>query len=147
MQYMIPQDIEVEDNLIGPLSLRQFGYMLGGGGLAFGFFSLLKALGLPIIIALIIALIPLVAGLVLAFIPFNSRRLDYYLLPGINYLTREKRRVWRKVPESNQEIQKRFSLAEATRVADSAQAAPTPETISLDKQESRITISQTPRPQ
>ena len=31
MQYPIPQFVEIEDQIIGPLTLKQFFFLLGGG--------------------------------------------------------------------------------------------------------------------
>lgn len=35
MRYQVPQFIEVEDKIFGPLTLKQFIYLVGGAGLAF----------------------------------------------------------------------------------------------------------------
>jgi len=41
MQYQVPQFIEVEDKIFGPLTLKQFIYLAGGGGVCLIFFTLL----------------------------------------------------------------------------------------------------------
>jgi len=41
MQYQVPQFIEIEDKIFGPLTLKQFLYLAGGGGLCLLFFTLL----------------------------------------------------------------------------------------------------------
>jgi len=35
MQFQVPQFIEVEDKIFGPLTFKQFVYMAGGAGLAY----------------------------------------------------------------------------------------------------------------
>ena len=68
MQFQVPQFIEVEDKIFGPLTFRQFVYLGGGAGLAYILFRIL-----PIIVAL-----PFILGiagltLALAFFKFNGR--------------------------------------------------------------------------
>jgi hypothetical protein len=41
MHYQVPQFIEIEDKIFGPLTLKQFIYLAGGVGLCLIFFSLL----------------------------------------------------------------------------------------------------------
>ena len=68
MQFQVPQFIEVEDKIFGPLTFRQFVYLGGGAGLSYILFRVL-----PIYIAL--PLILGVCGLVvaLAFMQYNGR--------------------------------------------------------------------------
>ena len=52
-QYQVPQFIEIEDKIFGPLTLKQFIYLAGGGGLCLVFFTLLPMwlvilLGIPV---------------------------------------------------------------------------------------------------
>ncbi len=55
MRYQVPQFIEIEDKIFGPLTLKQFIYLAGGGGLCLIFFSLL-----PLYIMVILS-IPVIA--------------------------------------------------------------------------------------
>jgi hypothetical protein len=68
MQFQVPQFIEVEDKIFGPLTFRQFIYLGGGAGLSYILFRVL-----PIFLALplILAVVALVAAL--AFMQFNGR--------------------------------------------------------------------------
>lgn len=43
MQFQVPQFIETEDKIVGPLTLRQFIYLAISGGLSFFFFTFSKA--------------------------------------------------------------------------------------------------------
>jgi lipid-A-disaccharide synthase-like uncharacterized protein len=68
MQFQVPQFIEVEDKIFGPLTFRQFIYLGGGIGLSYILFRVL-----PLLIAF-----PLIAGVIglvlsLAFLQFNGR--------------------------------------------------------------------------
>ena len=44
MEYQVPQFIEVEDKIVGPLTLKQFIYIAGAGGLCVVFFVYLPIL-------------------------------------------------------------------------------------------------------
>ena len=35
MQFKVPQFIDMEDKIVGPLTLKQFAYILGAGGFSF----------------------------------------------------------------------------------------------------------------
>ena len=55
MRFQVPQFIEVEDKIFGPMTLKQFIYMAGGAGLSFLIYVLAKSLivaFLPIIIVM-----------------------------------------------------------------------------------------------
>ena len=38
MQYKVPQDVQREDTIIGPLTLKQLGILGVGGGIAYGIY-------------------------------------------------------------------------------------------------------------
>ena len=53
MQYQVPQFIDVEDKIFGPLTIRQFFYLLGGAAIVFILYVFLQLwmviiLGIPI---------------------------------------------------------------------------------------------------
>lgn len=54
MRFQVPQFIEVEDKIFGPLTLKQFIYLAGGGGLSFVAYILLGSLALALIPIVII---------------------------------------------------------------------------------------------
>jgi hypothetical protein len=59
MRFQVPQFIEVEDKIFGPLTLKQFIYIAGGGGLSFVLYVLIGNLALafiPIVIVMGISL-------------------------------------------------------------------------------------------
>ena len=41
MQFQVPQFIEIEDKIFGPLTFKQFIYLAGGGGLCFLLYTIL----------------------------------------------------------------------------------------------------------
>ena len=68
MEYQVPQFIEVEDKIIGPLTLKQFIYVAGAGGLCVVFFVYL-----PIIIALLLSAPVAALAAALAFYKVNGK--------------------------------------------------------------------------
>ena len=92
MQFRVPQFIDMEDKVIGPLTLRQFAYVLGAGG-----FSFLIWTFIPIkILALILIL--LVSGLFLslAFVKINNRPFGDLLESAFSYYTGNKIYTWKQ---------------------------------------------------
>jgi len=62
MNFVLPQFIEMEAKIVGPLTMKQFGFVASGGGVSFVlYFSLGKVLPLAI------ALIAMVMGVCCAF--------------------------------------------------------------------------------
>lgn len=94
MQYQIPQFIEIEDKVVGPLTFRQFVYVAGGAGAAFLFY-----IWLPILLAA--PLILIAAGLAgaLAFYKVNNKPFADFLESAIKYSLTSKLYVWRKEPK------------------------------------------------
>ena len=60
MQFRVPQFIDIEDKVFGPFTLKQFGYIVGAGGLSFLIWTFI-----PIKFFAVLVIIP-VAGLFLA---------------------------------------------------------------------------------
>lgn len=95
MRFEVPQFIEIEDKIFGPLTWRQFLYLGGGLGGALVIFLLL-----PLIFFIIFGIpLALLAG-ALAFYPINSRPFSYFLESFLNYLTKDKLYLWRKREEA-----------------------------------------------
>lgn len=91
MQFAVPQFTEVEDKIIGPLTLKQFFVLLATGGLVLFFWSIFGFSILFFLFALPMALV----GGVLAFGKFNGRVFFVYIMPFVSYLTRPKVLVFR----------------------------------------------------
>ncbi|MEK7612599.1 MAG: PrgI family protein [Patescibacteria group bacterium] len=95
MQYQVPQFIEVEDKIFGPLTLKQFIYVAGGGGLCLIFFTLLN-----FYIAIILSVPIIVLSLGLAFYKFNGRPLIVALEHAFGYSFGTKLYLWKQRPPS-----------------------------------------------
>lgn len=89
MQFQVPQFIEVEDKIFGPLTFKQFVYLFGGAGLSYILFRVL-----PIYIAG--PVIAVIAGfaLSLAFASFNGRPFIVAMEHAFYYLVRGKLYLW-----------------------------------------------------
>jgi hypothetical protein len=96
MQFAVPQFIDVEDKLIGPFTLKQFGIVFGVGIIDV---LLYKVFGLGIIF--ILFGVPLaLAGIALAFVPFNGRQLYQTIPLFVNFLSKPRVYVFRHVAPS-----------------------------------------------
>lgn len=94
MRFEVPQFIEIEDKIFGPLTWRQFVYLGGGVGAAVVMF-----LVLPTIIAIMVGLpLALLAG-ALAFYPINNRPFSYFLEAVWSYFTNSRLYLWRRKAE------------------------------------------------
>ena len=91
MQFKVPQFIDIEDKIIGPLTLKQFLYLTGGAGILAVIWFYFE-LWLFILIAIPITII----FLGLAFYKINGRPLVYLIGSLIKYLTKPKLYLWRK---------------------------------------------------
>jgi hypothetical protein len=91
MEFQVPQFIEVEDKLFGPLTWRQFVYLVGGAGFCFILYHFL-----PIFLAILLML-P-VAGLTaaLAFYKMNGKSFVQIAQAALGYQFSEKLYLWRK---------------------------------------------------
>jgi hypothetical protein len=77
MQFAVPQFTEVEDRLIGPLTLKQFLVLLGTGGVVLFFWSVLG----PSLIFFILAAPVAIVGIASALGKYNGRPMFAYLMP------------------------------------------------------------------
>ncbi|MBI4049340.1 MAG: PrgI family protein [Candidatus Doudnabacteria bacterium] len=92
MQFAIPQFTDVEDKLIGPLTLKQFLTLLATGGLVMVFWTLFK---LSVIFFLFGGPIALL-GVVVTFAKFNGRPFFVYLIPFFNFTTSPKVMIYKR---------------------------------------------------
>ncbi len=94
MRFEVPQFIEIEDKIFGPLTWRQFLYLGGGVGMGVVLF-LTTHITVFILVGLPLALL---AG-ALAFYPVNNRPFSFFLEAIINYVRGTKLYLWRQKRE------------------------------------------------
>ncbi len=90
-QFIVPQFIDKEDRIIGPITVRQFLIMLGGAGLLFVEYKILTTT------YFVLALIP-TAGLAgtFGFLKVNGQPFHLFFLNFLQSQMRPKLRVWNK---------------------------------------------------
>jgi len=90
VQFQVPQFIETEDKIVGPLSLRQFFYVCGGVGLAALLYFILQFW-----IWVILAFIIVAATVALAFVKVQGRPLVNVLLSAFNFYWKPQTYIWK----------------------------------------------------
>lgn len=91
MKYQVPQFIDVEDKIFGPLTFKQFVYLAGGAGLAFALYSVL-----PLFVAIILIVPVALLAVALAFYKVNNKPFIFVLGSAIKYLAGTKLYIWKK---------------------------------------------------
>ena len=97
-QFVVPQFIDVEDKILGPVTTRQFAIMMVD---ALVMFIVYKLLSLPI--AIITDVVLLVSGLVLSFVRINGQPFHFFLLNVTQTWKRPRVRVWNKTMSDAEE--------------------------------------------
>ncbi len=93
MRFQVPQFIEVEDKIFGPLTLKQFIYLVGGAGLSFIVYTLIGNLYISLIFILPI----LMFSVALAFYKINNKPFIHLVEAAFKYFFGEKLYIWKKV--------------------------------------------------
>ena len=90
-QFVVPQFIDVEDKIFGPVTTRQFLILLVAGLTLFVAFKLAD-------VALFVFLLILIGGsaLVLAFVKINGQTFHFFILNIFQTLRRPSLRIWNK---------------------------------------------------
>ena len=90
MQFKVPQNIDLEDKIFGPLTLKQFIYLAGAGGVLF---ILLKIF--PVFIAIFLAIPAVALAVALAFYKINRRPFVLVLESAFKYLLSNRLYIWK----------------------------------------------------
>lgn len=91
-QFTVPQFIDAEDRIIGPITARQFIILMVVGLIEFALFKLVSfvqflAIGVPLV----------AVGGIVAFMKVNGQPFHYFLLNLLQTLKKPRLRVWSKV--------------------------------------------------
>ena len=111
MEYQVPQFIEVENKIVGPLTLAQFIYLAGAGGIC-----VVSFLYLPLIIAVILSAAAVGLAVALSFYKMNGKPFIEILEAGFGYYTGARFFLWRH--EDAPTPKKPLPHAEATKAAE-----------------------------
>lgn len=117
-QFVVPQFIDVEDKIFGPLSVRQFVILMLGCMLLFLEYRLSD-----FVLFLLEAIPTLTLCLILGFAKVNGMPFHYFFVNFILTLKRPRLRVWQK---SESEAELRELLKHPVLVAQSAPSAGPP---------------------
>lgn len=105
MHFQIPQFIEVENKIVGPLTLKQFFYLAVAGALSFLFYFIL-AFWLWIILTAILASV----AVVLAFVKYNGQPLPKIIFHAFGFFWGPRFYLWQRTAENETFAVKRETL-------------------------------------
>ena len=95
MQYRVPQNIDLEDKIVGPFTAKQFIYLMVGFSLAY---ILVISFGTGIF-ALFLIVPVVIITIALTFVKVQDRPFEVFLRSIIRYISRPKRRVWGRIDQ------------------------------------------------
>jgi hypothetical protein len=91
MRYQVPQFIEIEDKIVGPFTIKQFIYVVGGAGMCFIIYKYL-----PFLIAIPIMAAAAILSLALAFYKVNNKPFIDFLESAFLFYTKQNLYIWKK---------------------------------------------------
>lgn len=91
MRYTVPQFIDVEDKILGPITVRQFLILLVTGGVMFILYALLDFAAF-----LVFGLMTFALGGVIAFMRINGQPFHFFLLNLTQTFSKPRLRIWDK---------------------------------------------------
>ncbi|MDP3015148.1 MAG: PrgI family protein [bacterium] len=94
MQFQTPQFIDVENKIVGPLSLRQFFYLAAAGAFSFIFYFVLQTWLWFMLTAILGAI-----AVSLAFIKYNGQPLPRIIFAAFVFFWKPKLYLWQRVAE------------------------------------------------
>jgi hypothetical protein len=92
MRFNVPKYIDIEDKIFGPLTFKQFVYLIGGGGLS----VVILWLSPSTIISIPLIVLVVAFSLALAFWDYNSKPFIYTVKAVFRYLTNSRTYVWKR---------------------------------------------------
>lgn len=140
MRFQVPQFIEVEDKIFGPLTFKQFVYLAGGAGIVVVLFTFL-----PKFIAILLALPVAAFAGALAFYKPNDKPFIHMVEAFFNYLTTSKLYIWKKEErkETSNKIQEANKPIEQVYVPRLSESKLRDLTWSLDIKENQNPVTKT----
>ncbi|OGZ08476.1 MAG: hypothetical protein A2942_00775 [Candidatus Lloydbacteria bacterium RIFCSPLOWO2_01_FULL_50_20] len=90
MQFQVPQFLDVEDKIIGPLTLKQFLYIAGGVGLGYLSYRFIPWIGVVLGLGFI------GVGVALGFYKYNNKPLVFLIQSAIDYFRNDRFYVWER---------------------------------------------------
>ncbi len=116
MEYQVPQFIEVENKIVGPLTLKQFIYLAGAAGITVAAFAYLS-----FVIAFLVAAPFVALGVALSFYKVNGKPFIEMMEAAFSYYVGAKLFLWKHVePKAPQAAQKKPETPAAPPLAGAA---------------------------
>lgn len=95
MRFQVPQFIEIEDKVVGPLTLKQFMYLAGNAGFAYIAYALIPFTAIGILVAIVF----LSFGGLLAFYQYNNRPFIKLVSSVFYFYTKPQLYIWKPRPK------------------------------------------------
>lgn len=100
MQYKVPQNVDIEDKVIGPLTLRQFMILLVTTAIILVLFFLLPG---PLrFFFFMLAILVGSAGVAIAFTKYGDQNMETFLMSAMRTFSAPRQRIWKKAIEPTQ---------------------------------------------
>ena len=106
MRFQVPQFLEVEDKIFGPLTFKQFIYLGGGAGLCVIFYMVL-----PKFLAFLLMFPIASLAAALAFYKHNNKPFIFLIEAFFKYFVGGKLYVWKKEPKKPAAVSERAPAA------------------------------------
>ena len=116
-QYKVPQDVEAEDKILGPYTLKQFIYAVIG--VAYGFLTFKIFFATTPVLFFIIGVPPTVLMLMLGLYQRKDQPFEALFLALVAFWTKPRKRIWLKEP-----ITEVFKIVQPPLVEDVTQQNP-----------------------
>jgi hypothetical protein len=91
MQFRVPQFIDIEDKIFGPLTFKQFVYLAGGAGLVFVIYKTI-----PFIISVFLIIPVATLAVALAFYKPNGKPFVFLFQSAVKYFVSNKLYIWKQ---------------------------------------------------
>ncbi len=93
MRFKVPQDVQREDTIIGPITLKQLGILMVGGGVAYALYVSLAKLYFIEVWLPPVAIVVCIT-LAFAFLKVHGLKFHIFLMSFIQYHLLPKQRTW-----------------------------------------------------
>ncbi len=94
MRFQVPQFINIEDKLLGPFTIKQFVYLVGGAGMIYIVYNFL-----PFYLAIFFIIPAAALALALAFFKPNGKPFIFMVQAAIQYALSSRLYLWKRVPK------------------------------------------------
>jgi uncharacterized phage infection (PIP) family protein YhgE len=95
MQFKVPQNIDMEDKIIGPFTMKQFIYLLVAGTIIYGWWNYLSKSYTNFTLEFVAVAIPVgLLGMAFALVKVNDRPFEVFALNLLKFLFSPKQRKW-----------------------------------------------------